>query len=230
MSNLMLMRVTEGGIFIAYFIALIWIARRRDPLALGAVLAGTLCFVFDWTWCARSFFNATFNPDLIPIPLMSVGNIFYPVAVAPAWGLAFGLPAVLLAQAGPWLDRKLGVFGWVLIWVVGGVGMTAAEELLTGVLQVYTYHQRPEYMIGTVPWSNILLSGNLMLLATLFFRCMQDWAALPGGVGLSPANALVRKGLVMGALPIWGAFVIAYVIQLFWYGYAEPWAESGRPF
>lgn len=230
MSNLVLMRLTEGGIFIAYFIVLIWIARRRDPLALGAVVAGTLCFVFDWAWCARSFFNATFNPDLIPIPLMSVSEIFYPVAVAPAWGLAFGLPAVLLTQALPTLQRRFGAFAYVLIWIGGGVGMTLAEQLLTGVLQVYTYHQKPEFLIGTVPWSNILLSGNLMLLATLFFRSMQDWAALPGGVGFSLSNALARKGLLMGALPVWGAFVIAYVVQLFWYGAAEPWVESGRPF
>lgn len=230
MSNLMQMRVIEAVIFLVYFVVLVWVLRRRDPLALGAIVAGTLCFVFDWAWCARSFFNATFNPDLIPIPGISVQGLFYPVAVAPAWGLAFGLPAVLLAQAGDWLDRRFGVLSWVLIWLVGGVGMTLAENLLTGVLGIYTYHQKPEFLLGTVPWSNILLSGNLMLLSYLFFRSMQTWAALPGGVGFALHNTLARKGLVMGALPIWGAFVIAYVIQLFWYGAVDPWVESGRPF
>lgn len=230
MSNLMMMRLTEAVIAIAFIVVLYWIARQRNPLYLGAIIAGALCFVFDWAWCARSFFNATFNTDLMPIPGITTQGVFYPWSVSPAWGLAFGLPTILFVKASGWFERKLGVLSYVAIWLIGGVGMVAAENLLTGVLHIYTYHQKPEYLIGTVPWSNILLSGNLMLLCYLFSRSTHKWAALPDRVGFSLSNELARKGLVMGALPIWGAFVIAYIIQLFWYGSADPWLESGRPF
>lgn len=230
MSNLMTMRLIEAVIGLTFLAVLWWIGRTRNPLYLGALIAGTLCFVFDWTWCARSFFNATFNPDLMAIPGITTQGVFYPWCVAPAWGLAFGLPTALLVQASGWLDRKLGIFSYVLIWAGGGLLMVAIENLLTGVLGIYTYHQKPEFLLGTVPWSNVLLSGNLFLFCYLFSRSMYRWAALPAGVGFSPGNELARKGVLMGALPIWGAFVISYIIQLFWYGSADPWIESGRPF
>jgi hypothetical protein len=102
--------------------------------------------------------------------------------------------------------------------------------LLVGGLQVYTYHQKPEFLVGSVPWSNLLLSGNLMMLCTLFFRCLQRWAALPARCGFDPGVETTWKGLLMGSLPIWGAFVITHMIQLFWYGAVDPWTESGRPF
>lgn len=230
MSNLLTMRATEGVIALAFLATLIWVARQRNPLYAGAVIAGAICFVFDWAWCTRSFFNATFNRDLLPLPGITAQGVTYPWSIALAWGLAFGLPTVLLVIASEWFDRRLGALQYVAIWLLGAIGMTAVENLLTGVLRIYTYHQKPEYLIGTVPWSNLLLNGNLMLLCYAFSRSTWRWAALPANTGFSLASDDVRKGLVLGALPIWGAFVIAYLIQLFWYGLADPWTESGRPF
>lgn len=230
MSNLAIMRSFEIVVFAIFIVALAWILRQRKPLYLGALLAGSMCFVFDWAWCTRSFFNARFNDDLIAIPGLTTLGVPYPVSLIPSWGLAFGLLIVLLVMAAPWLDRKLGKLSYVAIWLIMGVGMTAFEELLVSGLEVYTYYQKPEFLIVGVPWSNIWLSGNLILLCYLFLRAMQGWAAMPERVDFDFGSELVWKGMVMGALPIWGAFVIAYILQLFWYGSVDPWIDSGRPF
>lgn len=230
MSNLTIVRSFEGVVAIGFVATLIWIWRQRNPLYLGTFLAGGLCFVFDWSWCSRSFFNATFNPALIHLPGVTTQGVFYPLLLPPAWALAFGLTTILLLRAAPWFDRRLGGFGYVAIWLIGGIGMTAGENLMVGLLHIYTYHQKPEYLIGTVPWANVLLSGNLQLLCYVFLRGMQKWAALPARAGFAPGRDTTWKGLTMGALPVWGGFVIAYVIELFWYGASNPWIESGRPF
>lgn len=230
MSSLLVVRSFEIAVFAAFLLTLIWIWRQRNPLYLGALIAGGFCFVFDWTWCARSFFNATFHPDLIDIPGLTTQGLSYPLSLPPAWALAFGLPTILLVKAAPWLDRRFGALGYVLVWVGGSAANMAAENLLVGVLHIYTYHQKPEFLCGVVPWSNLLLTGNLQLLCYAGLRYMQRWAALPARVEFGLRSESTWKGLAMGAMPIWAAFVLAYAVQLFWYGSADPWIESGRPF
>ena len=230
MTSVAVVRSFEVAVFAIFALCIVGLLRQRKPLYLGAFLAGGVCFVFDWTWCARSFFNATFHPDLIPIPGMTTQGLSYPLSLPPAWALAFGLTTVLLVKAGPWLDRRFGLFGYVLVWVGASAVNMAAENFLVGVLQIYTYHQKPEFLCGVVPWSNLLLTGNLQLLCYAGLRCMQRWSGLPDRVEFSLGSEATWKGLVMGAMPIWAAFVLAYAVQLFWYGSADPWIESGRPF
>ncbi|MET0984378.1 MAG: hypothetical protein ABW034_03120 [Steroidobacteraceae bacterium] len=230
MSSLMTIRTFELIVATAFFAAILWACKLRNPLYLGALIGGAFCFVFDWAWCARSFFNATFHADLIPLPGIEVMGLAYPLVLPPAWGLAYGLTTILLVRVWPSIERRVGKAGYVLVWLAGGIAMTAVENLLVGVLHIYTYHQKPEYLIGTVPWSNLLLSGNLQLLCFAGLRAFQKWAALAPNPGIDLRSENTWKGLAMGAMPLWGAFVITYAIQLFWYGAVEPWTESGRPF
>jgi hypothetical protein len=229
-SNHLVVRSFEIVVLVAYVATLLWVWAQRNPLYLGTLLAGMLCFVFDWAWCARSVFNVTFNPDLVPLPGITTQGVSYPAVLLPAWGLAFGFTTILLVRAAPLLDRRLGALGYAIVWLMGGIGMTGFENLLVSGLHIYNYHLRPEFLAGAVPYSNILLSGNIQLLCYVLLRWTQKWSALPEHAGIHLGREVTWKGLVLGAVPLWGAFVIAFVVQLFWYAWAEPWTESGRPF
>ena len=47
---------------LAFLAAVGWAISSRNPFNLGAVLGGFFLFVFDWIWCGKWFFNATFTP------------------------------------------------------------------------------------------------------------------------------------------------------------------------
>lgn len=68
--------------------------RSQGPFALGALLGGFFLFAFDWIWCGKWFFNATFNADLTMIPGIHIMEQRYPIAVAFNWALGF-LPLLL---------------------------------------------------------------------------------------------------------------------------------------
>jgi hypothetical protein len=59
---------------------------------------------------------------------------------------------------------------------------------------------------------------------------MERWAVMPDRVELDFSKEIVWKSLAMSAFPIWVAFVVTYVVHLFWYGSVTPWIESGRDF
>jgi hypothetical protein len=82
----------------------------------------------------------------------------------PSWGIAFGLLTILLVMSAPVIERKLGAVSiYIMVWIVVGVDATAFEIFLVHILHVYTYYQKPEFLIFGVPWSNIPLSGNLVV-------------------------------------------------------------------
>ena len=225
------MLVFEAVVFLCYFAALRWLWRQQKPVYLGAFFAGTLTYIFDWVWVGKSFFNARFNDELTMIPGMTIQDISYPIVLLPAWGLAFGLLSVLLVMSAPALQRRFGLLMTLaLVWLIGGASMTLLEEVLVSGLGIYTYYQKPEFLLIGVPWSNIFLSGNLMVLCYLGLFWMQRWADLPETLPFGVSDERCWKGLVMGALPIWGAFVLVFILHLFWYGATDPWIESGRAF
>ena len=90
--------IVSIGAFVA---ALVWALRSRDPINLGALFGGLLIFGFDWMWCSKSFFNATFTTELFNIPGLHIRGESYPFAVACNWAVGFGLIPVLAAQCLP---------------------------------------------------------------------------------------------------------------------------------
>ena len=53
---------------------------------------------------------------------------------------------------------------------------------------------------------------------------------MPEGAGFGIKKEDTWKGILMGALPIWGGVYITSLIQLFWYANVSPWVDVGRPF
>ena len=117
MSNLMMMRTFEAVSVVLYLGVLLWIWRTRNPLYLGAYLGGTTVYGFDWMWCTSGFFNATFNPDLIPMWGINVMGVTEPFAIPLNYALGFGLVAILLVRAKDWFDRTMGVWHYLAVWL-----------------------------------------------------------------------------------------------------------------
>jgi hypothetical protein len=230
MSNLELMRTFEIVSDILFVLILIWIIRSRNPLSLGAYLGATTVYGFDWMWCTKGFFNTTFNADLIPLPGLHDMGIIEPYSIPLNYGIGFGVIAIWLVRAAPWLDRRFGIGGYLAVWLFGAAAIAAYEIPVVYLLHAWTYHQAPEYLFYGFPWSNFWLAGNLVLGCYTGLRCAERWAEIPIRAGFSLSRETTWKGLAMGAVPIWAAFYATQLIQMFWYSAVTPWVESGRPF
>ncbi len=230
MSNLMIVRAYELGTLAVYIASFLWLLRLRNPVYMGALLGATLVFGFDWTYCAKFFFNVTYNPELIWIPGLDIMGVREPLAIPFAYGMAFGPFTVMLVAMRGALDRAFGVWNYAVVWVIGAVGVMLYEVPVVHLLHIWTYHQRPEHLIWGVPWSDIPLAGNLVGFTYAVLRWMERWAQLPARAGFGLKSENTWKGFVMGGLAPWAGFYITFVIQLFWYSYAQPWVDAGRPF
>jgi len=230
MSNLAIVRSFEIVTLLLWIASLAWTLRSRNPIYLGALLGATVLFGFDWMWITKGFFNVTYNPDLIGLPGLEMMGIREPLVIPFAYGMAFGPFVSLLVMGAEGFDRRFGGWGYGVVWLIGAVGVMLYEIPVVYLLHIWTYHQLPEFMIWGVPWSDIWLAGNMVLFSYAGLRWMQRWAAIPPGAGFSPSEENTWKGLLMGAMPIWTAFYLTYLLQLFWYSWAEPWVDAGRPF
>lgn len=230
MDNTLIVRSYEIGTLLLYVWSFVWIWRMKNPIYLGAMLGATFLFGFDWSWVGKDFFNVTYNPELIWIPGIEIRGIREPLAIPFAYGMAFGPFAVMLVKMAGSFDRLFGLWGYAVVWVIGAVGVMMYEVPVVYLLKIWTYHQLPEHMIWGVPYSDIWLAGNMVGLSYAALRWMERWAQLPPNAGFALSRETTWKGIVMGGVTPWAAFYITYLIQLFWYSYAEPWVEVGRPF
>ena len=231
MSNLVIVRAYEIGTLLLYLASFFWLLRMRNPLYLGAFIGATLVFGYDWVYCTTFFFNVTYNPDLLWIPGLAIKGIREPIAIPFAYGVAFGPFAVLLTMKRAWFDQRFGVFGYVIVWIIGAIGVMLYEVPVVHILHIWTYNQTPDALLWGVPWSDIWLAGNLVLIC--YCRTALDGTLGTDsrtGVGFSLGSEHTWKGLVMGGLAPWAAFYITFLIQLFWYSAAQPWVNVGRPF
>lgn len=224
------MAVYEIASVLVFLAALWWSLRSRNPICLGALIGGTLLFGFDWLWCGRGFFNATFAPSLNMIPGLHIQGQSYPAACALNWGVGFGFLPYLVAQGHGALSRHLGSWHYPVALLVSAIiGMGVEIPLVSG-LGVYTYHQAPGYLIYGVPWSNLWFDGNLIALSYFGLAYAQKWAALPEGCGFALNRETTWKGFTMAAAALWVPIFFITVVQLFWYSATAPWVESGRLF
>lgn len=231
MSNLAIVRTYEFISIFLYVLALLWIIRQRNPLYLGAIIGATLLYGFDWAFCTRGFFNATYNPDLFVLPGLTNQGMVEPVVIPFNYGLPFSIIPILLTRSTAALEARMGKFGvYIFAWICGVIGIAIYEIPTVHILHIWTYHQLPEYMVYGFPWSNFWLAGNLVLFPYIGFRFMSRWAAIPPHSGLAFGSETTWKGILMGGLPIWGGFYITYLLQLFWYANVLPWVDVGRPF
>lgn len=224
------MAIYEIVSIVAFLAALGWAINSKNPFNLGAVIGGFFLFVFDWIWCGKWFFNATFTSNLTMIPGIDIMGQQYPIAVACNWSVGFGLMPLLLSKYHGTLSSKLGMLHVPVVLVVAAVFDMLAEIPLVSGLGVYTYHQSPEYLLWGVAWSNLWLGAGILALPYFGFAYVQKWAAIPPNAGFSLSSETTWKGIVMSAATLWASFFIMGVPQIFWYSHAAPWVESGRLF
>lgn len=223
------MTIYELGSYSAFFVALLWVLRSRNPVALGALFGGFMIFGFDWFWCIRGFFNATFHPDLTMIPGIDILGQKYPIAVACNWSF-YGLIPFLFSKLHGTLSRKLGLLHFpVVLAACIALDLVLEITLSTGV-GAYTYHQAPEYLLMGVAWSSSWLLGGLLALTYFGLAYVEKWAAIPVNAGFSPVSENTWKGITMAAGTIFASAFFLTLLQLFWYSAAKPWVESGRLF
>jgi hypothetical protein len=224
------MAIYEIVSVLAFLGALGWAINSRNPFNLGAVLGGFFLFVFDWIWCGKWFFNATFTGDLTMIPGIHILGQQYPIAVACNWSVGFGLMPLLLSRFHGALSAKLGVLHFPVVFAVAAVLDMLAEVPLVSGLGVYTYHQAPQYLLWGVTWSNLWLGAGILALPYFGFAYVQKWAAIPPNAGFALNSETTWKGILMAAATLWASFFIMGVPQIFWYSAVAPWVESGRLF
>jgi hypothetical protein len=222
--------IYEWVSYAMFALALGWALRSRDPLCLGALLGGALLFAFDWMWCSRAFFNATFSAQLTPIPGLHIRGQSYPIAVVANWAVGFGFLPYLLSLGHEALSRRLGLLHYPVVFLAAVLYDAAAEISLVSGLGVYTYHQAPEYLVAGVPWSNSWFLANTVALGYFALAYARRWAALPDRTGFDPLREETWKGLLMPAGALFAVFFVLTVAQLFWYSAVTPWIEAGRAF
>jgi hypothetical protein len=222
--------IYEWVSYATFALALWWALRSRDPLCLGALLGGALLFAFDWMWCSRAFFNATFAPQLTPIPGLHIRGQSYPIAVMANWAVGFGFLPYLLSLAHGSLSRRLGVLHYPAVFIVAALYEAAAEMSLVTGLGVYTYHQAPDYLVIGVPWSNFWFLSNTVAFGYFALAYARRWAVVPERSGFDPRRETTWKGLLMPAGALFAVFFLLTVVQLFWYSAVTPWVDAGRAF
>jgi hypothetical protein len=230
MSNYEVMKAFEIVSVILYVAALMWVLRSRNPFWLGLLIGATTVYGFDWHWSTKGFFNATFNPDLIPTPGLTNQGVTEPWSILLNYGFGFGPAIILLLMATPTFDRVFGKAQYLVAFLCGSIGVAVYEIPVVHILHAWTYHQKPEYLFYGFPLSNFFLAGNMIMWPYLFARCLRDWIPMPDKPGCSLSSATTWKGIVMGVLPMWSGFYVAGLIQLFWYANTNTWIEVGRPF
>ena len=207
-----------------------WVRGTRNPVYAGVYCASSLLMGFDWVFNTNWFFSVTYDEKFIP--LWRVRGVAQPLALACNYAFYFGAPVLLLVHHRAWLDRKLGRWGYAAVFLVGGLADPLFEVPLVNWLKLWTYHQAPAFLLWGVPWSSVWYSGLLTVSAYGAARLAVRWAgALPApGSGPAAGREAWWRGFAMGAASLWSAFYVSMLLQLIWYGLAQPWVPAPRPF
>jgi hypothetical protein len=224
------MTIHEMASIAAFLAVLAWALRSRNPVNLGAFLGGFMIFGFDWLWCSKGFFNATFSPTLTMIPGIHILGERYPIAMACNWAISYGFGPLLLSKFHAPIGRALGKLHFPVIFAACALTDMLLEAFLISGLGIYKYHQAPEFLLWGVIWSNSWFFGGLLTLSYFGLAHVQQWVAIPDNAGFALSSEITWKGLSLSAGVVWTSAFFLTVIQLFWYSAATPWVESGRLF
>jgi hypothetical protein len=232
MANVLAVRVFEAAAVGLWLWGVWWARRQRNPVYTGVYFGSSTLMLFDWVFNTNWFFRVTYAEQFIP--LWTIQGVLQPVALLCTYAFYFGIPVLLLVHARERLDRSLGRWGYAVVFVGGGL-LSPAFEIPMVQLGLWTYHQRPEFLLGGVPWSNVWYSGMLSVAAYAGARLAVRWGSVGQGSGEGAAVFLGRpeswwRGFALGAAAIWSAFYVCLSLQLIWYGMMQPWAPAGRPF
>jgi hypothetical protein len=174
------------------------------------------------------------------IDVWRIQGVSEPLAMALNYAFYFGAPVLLLVHFRDKLDRKFGSRGYLVVFLLGAAALPVFEIPMVRWLKLWHYYQKPGYLLGGVPWSNIWYSGLLTVTCYMGARLAVRWASparIPASVGPGTMAATApltledrAKGLLVGAAAIWGAFYVSLLVQIVWYALAQPWVPTSKPF
>ena len=221
-ASVVAVRLFEAGCVLLWLAGLWWVLRTRNPLYLGAYTAAALLVLFDWIFNSKWFFRVDYSSHFLP--LWRIEGATQPIALAMNYAFYFGAPVVLLVHYRRQLDERFGRAGWLVVFLLSAAALPLFEIPMVKLLHLWHYYQRPGFLLGGVPWSNIWYSGVLTTTCYGALRLAARW---------SPAFVSTDsrwQGFAMGVGAIWSAFYFSMLIQMIWYGATQPWVPTPRPF
>jgi hypothetical protein len=242
MASTLTVRLFELLCLTLFLGGLVWVRRTGDPVYAGVYLGSTLLFGFDWVFNSNWLFRVEFDAKFIDV--WRIQGVSEPLAMAVNYAFYFGAPVLLLVHFREKLDRKFGSRGYLLVFLLGAAALPVFEIPMVKWLKLWHYYQKPGYLLGGVPWSNIWYSGLLTVTCYMGARLALRWASparipalipAPGGPGTMAAGTPLTfedraKGLLIGAASVWAAFYVSLLIQIIWYAVTQPWAPTSKPF
>jgi hypothetical protein len=168
-----------------------WVRSTRNPVYAGAYTGSTLLVLFDWMFNSNWFFRVQYDNKFIA--LWRIHGVLQPVALAMNYAFYFGAPVAFLVQYRHRLDQRFGTAGWLVVFAASCAALPLFEIPMVRWLHLWHYYQRPAFLLGGVPWSNIWYSGLLTTTCYAAVRLAVRWAAWPSRVE-APVPALVGGG------------------------------------
>ena len=242
MASTVSVRLFELLCLVLFVAGLVWVRRTGNPVYAGVYLGSTLLFGFDWIFNSNWLFRVEFDPKFINVwRMQGVGE---PLAMALNYAFYFGAPVLLLVHFREKLDRRFGARGYLLVFALGAAALPVFEIPMVRWLKLWHYYQKPGYLLGGVPWSNIWYSGLLTVTCYMGARLALRWASpvpatAPSAVSVGPGTMAApaaltfedrAKGLLIGAASVWGAFYVSLLVQIGWYAVTQPWIAAPKPF
>jgi len=242
MASTLTVRLFELLCLVLFVAGLLWVRRTGHPVYAGVYLGSTLLFGFDWIFNSNWLFRVEFDAKFIDV--WRIQGVSEPLAMALNYAFYFGAPVLLLVHFREKLDRRFGTRGYLVVFLLGAAALPVFEIPMVRWLKLWHYYQKPGYLLGGVPWSNIWYSGLLTVTCYMGARLAVRWASpariptpipAPGGPGTMAAPAPLTfedraKGLLVGAASIWGAFYVSLLVQIAWYAVTQPWVPTPKPF
>ena len=241
MASTVSVRSFELLCLVLFVAGLLWVRRTGNPVYAGVYLGSTLLFGFDWIFNSNWMFRVEFDPKFIDVWRMQ--GVSEPLAMALNYAFYFGAPVLLLVHFREKIDRRFGNRGYLLVFALGAAALPVFEIPMVKGLKLWHYYQRPGFLLGGVPWSNIWYSGLLTVTCYMGARLALRWAspvrvpaegaAVGPGTMAAPAPLTLEdraKGLLIGAASVWAAFYVSLLVQIIWYAVTQPWAPTTKPF
>src|SRR2546423_13364663 len=238
MASTLTVRLFELLCLVLFVAGLLGVGRTGHRVYAGVPLGSTLLFGFDWIFTSNWLFRVEFDAKFIDV--WRIQGVSEPLAMALNYAFYFGAPVLLLVHFREKLDRRFGTRGYLVVFLLGAAALPVFEIPMVRWLRLWHYYQKPGYLLGGVPWSNIWYSGLLTVTCYMGARLALRWASparVPSSVGpgtmAAPAPLTFEdraKGLLIGAAAVWAAFYVSLLIQIAWYAITQPWITAPKPF
>jgi hypothetical protein len=236
-ANLTSVRLFELTALLLWLAGVDFVRRHPKPLYIGAYAGSTTLACFDWAFNAKWFFNVRYSTHFLP--LFRIHGEVQPIALCLTYAFYFGGPLLVAIHYLEAIDRRTGRWGWLAVFLVSGLVNPLFEIPLVHWLHLWTYYQKPDFLLGGVAWSNTWYSGMLFTTCYAAVRVGLRWTAAAdrelaiAGRAASPSlpeRERWWRDAGLGAAAIWASFYLCMSVQLIWYAIAQPWVSSPRPF